>query len=291
MLEKNEQSVQDALSSIEIVLIERAEVYLMQNWQHVVRVMQHLNQMPKETPADVNLQHVRRHFLHQQASLFRQTILLSAFASAEMQALFNGPLCRSHAGSVRFRPIYPSLLRQIPQRRTLLRFERHACDGVEQIADARFAYFKASSLEKLRTSSTSGILLFVPHFFDFLRVCEALSTEGIRHAALSEYTGALKAQKLRREFRDGGVRVLVTTERYYFYNRPRFKAVREVLFYALPEHPHFYNEILRSVDHHPVRATALYSRFSSLQLERIVGSMKARHWLEARGEVVTEALG
>lgn len=56
------------------------------------------------------------------ASLYRQTILLSSFPSAEMNALL-GRTCRNHAGKVRVWPTHRGVLGQIiPQARQV--FER-----------------------------------------------------------------------------------------------------------------------------------------------------------------------
>lgn len=282
MLEKTEHHVTDLLSSIEILIVERAEVLLMQNWQHVVTVVQHINQMPKEVPSDVSVMHVRPYFLHNQGKHFRQTLIFSAFPSAEMHALFNGPLCCNHAGRVRFRQIYDGVLKQLPQK-CVHRFERHLCSTVSQSADARFEYFKSVSLPKLRLSD-AGVLLFVAHYFDFLRICDLLTLESIHYGAISEYTSQSKSKKLRRQFQDAQIHVLITTERAHFYNRPRFKNIQHILFYSLPEHPHFYPELIQSAS----QISILYSRFSTLQLERIVGTEAARNLIAGPADLVTQ---
>lgn len=289
LLEKKDQEITDLLSSIEIVVLEKAEVLLMQNWQHVVTVMEHLNQMPKEMPSDVNMLQVRSYFLKNQGRFFRQTLMFSTFVSVEMNALFNGPLCRSIVGSLRFRPVYPFSLQNIPQKRILHRFERYSCSSPSETADARWCYFKDAVLPKLHRSE-SGVLLFIQHTFDLFRVCDLLKNEGVTFGDLSEYATESKAKKLRKSFKEGEIHVLVTTERAYFYTRPRFKGVKEIIFYSLPEHGHFYMEIVQGLSESIGYVTVLVSRFSAMQLERILGRNRTVQFLGQRSNVMTQTV-
>ena len=70
----------DFLSSIEICVMDRADVFLMQNWAYVPEIAEVLNTRPKgERAARVDFSRVRPLFLHEQGRIFRQTLVLSAF--------------------------------------------------------------------------------------------------------------------------------------------------------------------------------------------------------------------
>ena len=64
-------------------------------------VVDRMNEVPKGQHG-VDIMRVREWYLSGQARQFRQTILLSSFASAEVNALFNRS-CSNHAGKVRLK--------------------------------------------------------------------------------------------------------------------------------------------------------------------------------------------
>jgi U3 small nucleolar RNA-associated protein 25 len=107
-------------------------------------------------------------------ALYRQTVLLSSFASAEMNALL-GRCCRNHAGRVRLLPAHRGVLGEVvPQVRQV--FERLPAaaaasgSGAATDADARFEHFKRVLWPRLRESGRSGgHLVYIPSYFDYVR--------------------------------------------------------------------------------------------------------------------------
>ena len=157
----------DFLSSIEIVVIDRADVIQMQNWNHVGACLDALNQLP-EQQGKVDIMRVREWYLSGLARHYRQTVLVSSFASAEMAALF-GRHCANHAGRWRLRAepagVLGSIVAQVRQL-----FERVHVSGLESAADDRFGYFVKSVWPRIKESGAKGQLLFIPSYFDFVRV-------------------------------------------------------------------------------------------------------------------------
>jgi len=105
----------DFLSSIEVLVMDRADVMAMQNWAHVETVMEALNQLPRQQHG-VDIMRVREWQLSGWAKHYRQNILLSSFLSPEMNALVGGPLCANHAGRLKVRHEEQGVLsRVVPQ--------------------------------------------------------------------------------------------------------------------------------------------------------------------------------
>lgn len=78
----------DFLSSIEVCVMDRADVFLMQNWAYVPDIADVLNTRPKgERAAKVDFSRVRPLFLHEQGKIFRQTLVFSAFQVRRFYAL------------------------------------------------------------------------------------------------------------------------------------------------------------------------------------------------------------
>lgn len=225
LIEKGDQKTIDALSSIEVLIVDWMDVILMQNWMHLLTVLDQLNKLPRESVGNVHLTQVRSYFLEEQGKHYRQTILCSAFLTAEMVSLFNNPMCSNHAGKVKFRSWYKSGIKVL-KKRPVLRFERFDCENVQISADRRFEYFKGKVLSRLRDSNRSGLVLFISQYFDFGRVCEVLKNENFDFGAISEYSGISKIAKLRKQFKNQKVRILVVTERAYFYHRPVIQEIK-----------------------------------------------------------------
>mmetsp|Transcript_43911 Transcript_43911/g.103878 ORF Transcript_43911/g.103878 Transcript_43911/m.103878 type:complete len:660 (+) Transcript_43911:31-2010(+) len=77
----------DFLSSIEICWIDRADVLRMQNWEHVVEVMQTVNSLPLGRQG-IDISRLRPIFADGRARMFRQTIVTSAGQAIDIEALF-----------------------------------------------------------------------------------------------------------------------------------------------------------------------------------------------------------
>jgi U3 small nucleolar RNA-associated protein 25 len=275
----------DFLSSIEIVVLERADVLQMQNWTHVTTVLDALNKMPSQQ-RDVDIMRVREWMLSGQAKHYRQTIVLSSFASAELNSLLVRK-CSNHSGRIRLYQVHhPGVLRHIvPQVRQI--YERLSLPvgaGPAGDADARFENFKSVIWPRIReTARGGGQLIYIPSYFDFVRVRNFLRAESASFLGLCEYTERADMARARSYFADGRRRVLVYTERAQFYNRHRLRGVKDIWFYQLPEHPQFYSELVNYLEEENTTpgvglatATVMYSKYDVLRLERVVGSERAK---------------
>jgi len=65
----------DFLSSVEIVILDQADVYLMQNWEHVETLFSSLNKIPIAQHKTTDYSRMRLFNLNDWAKYFRQTLI------------------------------------------------------------------------------------------------------------------------------------------------------------------------------------------------------------------------
>lgn len=283
---QDEKSAADFLSSIELLVIDHANVIQMQNWAHVVTIVDAMNALPQEM-RDCDIQRVHESYLNGHARHLRQTVLLSSFQTPEINALFNRR-CVNYEGKVRLRTSQKGVLGQLTLK-TRQQFERvnMKSSDVVNADDIRFKYFVKHVLPRIRENPEPGVVVFVSSYFDFVRVRNLLTKEEVSFAVNSEYTEPREAARARTLFADGRKRVLLLSERAHFYFRRRIKGAREICFYSLPEHAHYYPELVSylagsastasgsaPVVGHAAGVVALFSKLDALKLERIVGSAR-----------------
>lgn len=273
----------DFLSSIEIAIVDQCDALLMQNWEHLLHVMNHLNLTPKKDHG-CDFSRVRSWFLEGMAKHRRQTILISDYMTPELQAVF-GNHCRSVMGKTRIKPNYTGavadVIAQVPQVFTRIPVKR-----LQSAADDRFTYFTDTILPELEKSPSGGkyTLLFVSSYFDFVRVRNYCRQKGCIFKSISEYSTRSEAMAARHSLFKGELHFILYSERAHFFFRYPIKGVRNLIFYSLPEHPVYYSEMVNLMltgrkeqgeDAPPselLSCTALYTKYDQLKVERIVGS-------------------
>ena len=292
-LQESGKSAADFLASIELLVVDNADVLAMQNWQHVLTLFSSCNQLPKDQHG-VDIMRVHESHLNGLARNLRQTIVLSSFPCAEINALVRNE-CANLAGRVRWKESFPGVLgwaARAVRNAGGLRQQFERLPDAASIADSddvRFKHFTRRVLPRLRENPAPGALIFIRDYLDFVRVRNLLTAEDVSFAVTSEYTDPRDAARARSIFADGRKRVLLVTERAHFYFRRRIRGVREVHFYSLPDHAGFYAEMLGFLGDGDGRssastasapsATAVFSRLDALRLERVCGSARAKKML------------
>ncbi|KAH6602711.1 hypothetical protein BASA61_000876 [Batrachochytrium salamandrivorans] len=264
----------DFLASIEIVILDQAEIFLMQNWDHVKSVFDHLNLIPKDAHG-CDFSRVRSYALDGRAKYVRQNIVFSRFTTPEINALATSScniggrirITRPHSGTISEIVSHaPQLFHRIPQH------------SVQSSPDTRFSYFIEQILPTLRRSvvQQTHTLIFIPSYFDFVRVRNYLTDHKYNFGAISEYTPRSDADRLRRQFSDTEISFLICTERYHFFRRHNLKGIRHIVFYQMPVNAGFYPELLNMLESNAgdLTSSAIYSAFDKLALERVVGSVR-----------------
>ena len=270
----------DYLSSIEIVVVDHADALLMQNWDNVEYILDHLNLQPKEAHG-CDFSRVRSWSLDGHAQHLRQTLVFSSFNTPDLNSIFVNRM-KNIAGKVRFTQKYDGALLNLGLRIKHV-FTRFGSSSPAADPDVRFQYFSTAVAPKL---SSKGTLVFIPLYFDFVRLRNFFSssstTQNVSFGAISEYTSVRDVARARSHFLSGRYSVLLYTERAHHFRRYRIKGATNVMMYGLPDNPAFYRELVEEclgasvqdgkVDVGEAAVRTIYSKWDALKLERIVGT-------------------
>ena len=279
----------DFLSSIEILIVDQADAMLMQNWEHIEYILEHLNLQPKEAHG-CDFSRVRSWYLDGNAKYLRQTIIFSAYNFPQLNKLYP-QFMLNIAGKIKYSKAHVGAMigLGIQVRQTFSRF-----DTATPASDPedRFTYFSTAILPTLTRRSKrgltaqQGVLLYVPLYADFVRLRNHLvtssSTQNISFGSISEYTASQDISRARSHFLSGRHSLLLYTERAHHFRRYRLRGVQSVIMYGLPENPVFYKEVVGGFLGRTLAANgsitggngvrSLFSKFDILKLERIVGT-------------------
>ncbi|KAJ2546615.1 rRNA-binding ribosome biosynthesis protein utp25 [Coemansia sp. RSA 1933] len=278
----------DFLSSIEMVVIDQCDVLLMQNWDHISHLFGCLNIIPKKDHG-CDFSRVRNWALEGMSQYRRQTILISEYMTPEIQALFNNS-CRNIEGKLRIKPAYDGSITNVVAKVSQV-FKRVAVGRLASAADERFSHFTENVLPEIERSTRDDkhTVIFVSSYFDFVRVRNYLRDKDVSFVAISEYSTRSEAMNARRKFHAGELSFILYSERAHFYHRYPIKGIRNMVFYSLPDHPHYYSELVNlmltsndpAASSDKLSCTAFYTRYDQLKIERVVGSKLASQLLKS----------
>ncbi|XP_021098144.1 digestive organ expansion factor homolog isoform X3 [Heterocephalus glaber] len=205
----------DFLSSIELLIIDQADIYLMQNWEHVLHLMDHMNLLPLDSHG-VDFSRVRMWSLNNWARFYRQTLLFGALQDAQINSVFNR-FCVNLEGQVAVRNVpgpgsISHVLAQLPHV-----FQRMDPENLATAIDARFNFFVNKILPQYRDAIMSHTLIYVPSYFDYVRLRNYFKREELNFTHICEYTQKPAVSRARHFFLQGEKQFLLLTERFHFY--------------------------------------------------------------------------
>ncbi|XP_071595648.1 U3 small nucleolar RNA-associated protein 25 homolog isoform X1 [Heliangelus exortis] len=279
----------DFLSSIEILIIDQADIFLMQNWEHVLHLMKHINLLPLDSHG-VDFSRVRMLNLNNWSKFYRQTLLFSALQDPQINSIFNKH-CFNYVGQVAVRNVLLSgsishVVVQLPHV-----FRRLEAENSTSVIDTRFQFFINQVLPEYRDAIMSHTLIFVPSYFDFVRLRNYFKKEDLNFTHICEYTKKGAVCRARHSFLKGEKQFLLFTERFHFYKRYTIKGIRNLIFYELPTYSHFYSEIcnmMKATDNGvdaTWTCTVLYSKYDAQKLSAVVGIDRTAQMLQSKKTV------
>ena len=89
----------DFLASIELLIIDQADLVLAQNWDHLMHLMDHLHLQP-QSARNTDFSRVRSWCLNGWSRFYRQTLLFTSHELPEFRSLFNSR-CSNYRGKIR----------------------------------------------------------------------------------------------------------------------------------------------------------------------------------------------
>ena len=145
-------------------------------------------------------------------------------------------------------------------------------------------------------------LLFIPRYFDLVRVRELLKAEDVPFAAVTEYSTASQVSRARLSLQRGEVPLLLYTERAHFFRRHKLRGARHLAIYSPPSYEHFYTDLVQQLSLSATAAASdggggggdsggasgaatvamLFCTLDLLPLGRLVGTERANRMLTGR---------
>ncbi|XP_053614063.1 U3 small nucleolar RNA-associated protein 25 homolog [Plodia interpunctella] len=239
--EGEEERDYDFLASIEMLVMDQTDVFLMQNWDHLLHVLDHFHLQPKKTHG-TDFSRVRYWAINGWSKYYRQTLVFSSVALPEIKSVINRK-CHNYAGKVLVEnPVESGTIQQVILQVPQV-FHRFAAASALQSAEARFSYFVKEVLPKHRDPLMSHTLIYVPSYFDYVRIRNYFKKEDVSFVQICEYSKDSKIARARDMFFHTEAHFLLYSERVHFFRRFRIKGIRHIIFYQLPTYPHFYSEM------------------------------------------------
>ncbi|CAK1550511.1 unnamed protein product [Leptosia nina] len=277
----------DFLASIEILILDQADVFRMQNWDHVLHILDHLHLQPRKTHG-TDFSRVRSWAVNGWSKYYRQTLIFSSITLPEIKSLLSKK-CQNYSGRaiVGNQPEEGSIrqvLVSVPQL-----FHRFNAASPLASVDARFEYFVKEILPKQRDPLMSHTLIYVPSYFDFVRIRNYFKKEDISFVQICEYSKDAKIARARDMFFHSEAHFILYTERVHFFRRLRIKGIRHIIFYQPPTYPHFYSEMLNLMQESNqnkyggskcnMTSTTLYCKYDAHRTAALLGTPRLARML------------
>lgn len=289
-IEKNGDAL-ISLSSVEVCVVDEAQMLLEQNWAHVAVLLEELlNQRPTDTTR--GLSDLRRTYswvLGNESGSHRQTVISSDVCSASVLSTFRA--MPNSWGKIRLYHKHEEGVLTHVKVPVQQHFMRYTPQSLATSDEERLEYFTkhifTSRLNPLAERDVR-IIIYVPSYFDFVRLRTYLYKEyRDTFAAISEYSSLKQQRKALGQFSDLERPVLLVTERFYYFKRYFVSMSEVVVFYSPPLIPSFYLSFVnRLVAESPnVFSLCVFCRYDVHELVRIVGTQKAQQLLQRESSV------
>eukprot|EP01129_Flabellula_baltica_P009880 TRINITY_DN4111_c0_g1_i1.p1 TRINITY_DN4111_c0_g1~~TRINITY_DN4111_c0_g1_i1.p1 ORF type:complete len:755 (+),score=165.76 TRINITY_DN4111_c0_g1_i1:111-2375(+) len=278
VLEEKKNS--DFLSSIEMLIIDDCDYYLMQNFDHLESVLEELNKIPEEY-RDTDISRIKMWFLEEKAKDFRQTICISEVLQVRINSIMN-KYTSNYEGMYKFLKDHNNesnfaIAQVVPKVEQL--FQRIEVKSFSELSDARYEYFVTKVYPYIRSDLQKGVLIFVPSYFDYVRVRNFLrkkrKTRDLTFVQCCEYTPGNHVSRNRSNFYHGKRDWMLYTERFHFFNRYAIRGIKKIVFYSPPIYGDYYTEMLNLLPPHG-SSLMLFTKFDVMQIEPLIGAERTQ---------------
>ncbi|KAF5396732.1 hypothetical protein PHET_10348, partial [Paragonimus heterotremus] len=156
--------------------------------------------------------------------------------------------------------------------------------GGRAVPLARMNAFKLRVLPRLRRGTDPRVLIYVPDFYDLEELRVLLTAESLDFCCVNEYSEDSEAERFRTLFALGRIRIMLLSERYYFFRRRKIRGAQTFIFYGPPTFPWFVRELIEfsynedSVENQntstPIQLTMIYyPPYEAHQVSTITGKV------------------
>ncbi|KAJ1565107.1 hypothetical protein HK096_004534 [Nowakowskiella sp. JEL0078] len=269
----------------------------MQNWDHLLNVMDHINRIPKE-PHGCDFSRVKNWYLDGQAKYFRQTLLFSSLLTPEINSLFlggNSKMLDQSENEADWSSVTKLWCSNFEGK---FKIRRDITSGsiakiLIQVPQVLPGFLNDSKVQK-RT------VLVVPSYFDFVRLRNAFDERDCNF----EYTPTNEIPRARSHLYSGTADFLVITERFHFFRRYRIRGIHHIMFYAPPTIPELYPDLINMIETISTVSDSkknknmkiplgtlsptvlvLFNKFDKLAIERIVGTRRSARLCDGEKDI------
>ncbi|KAF4677554.1 hypothetical protein FOL47_000942 [Perkinsus chesapeaki] len=284
----------DFLSSIEMVVLDRADILSMQNWDHVLEILKVTNVQPSTLPDGADISRLRPWIADGLARRFRQTVVLTDVYNPVMESVVHDSWSEGAEGNWR------GWVRMLPstKRGTVAKcsinlgiakqmFMHVAVDDPAEASDKFLKFFEERYWRDIG-SGLGRLAICVSSYFEYLRLRAFLKKNDASFVAIDEYSSNKSMGRARQFFLTQQKKVILISGRLLWYRKLRIKGIQHYLFYGVPERPEIYEDLLRDVRvPSQCYSTCLYSSCDGYELERLVGRERLPKLLTAPPGKVT----
>ncbi|GFT79143.1 digestive organ expansion factor homolog [Trichonephila clavipes] len=189
----------DFLSSIEILIIDRADVLYQQNFKNFMDIVKSFNHLPKESH-DCNFFRVRMYALEGYAKYFRQTVLISSVEQRWFESVLFRNFCVNYKGYLStITEVKTPGIDRIPDTvRVCFRLfdSSHPQNEIED----RFSFFTNKILPDFKIKEMMQTLIYIPSYFDFTRLRNYFRENELSSVMICEHSKPGKVAQARNNF-------------------------------------------------------------------------------------------
>ncbi|KAL7713700.1 Digestive organ expansion factor family protein [Entamoeba marina] len=243
--------VADIFSSLKIIMVESVDVVEMQNISHLMELLQVSNKVPSK-PHGTDIRRVYMHEVEGKSEYYRQTIVYSRYRTPYLNSIIRNCV-NSKVYQITETTTTGSLLNVV---RTLpISFYSYNVTTPLKTPDERFDYFTKQFLAGFVDGLKQQVLLYIPSYFDYLRIKQYFSNENINCLCI-----------------------------FHFYHRFRLGGIKHIIFYELPNPTHYVSEFINMISGKITDATVhvLFNRLDAQKLRGVVGDERAAYLMTSQ---------